>query len=226
MSSTVAHGVPPPVTVVCCHATRRPPSVRDSRDRLEVSNPHVGDYANDASIGQAHSMQTGTNKGSMSQRRKLRDQASRDAYLSAKSVPYLPDELSDVARAFLPTSHADRLTMDRVFEFEKATRRNPEARLQILGILRSHSANGAEVPLSMVAVIISACALTFAGTNSQAVVAVILGSVLAVASIWFVRVASAAHARRLTASVWLAAYEDALAGRYGSRQRRGRGSRR
>lgn len=90
-----------------------------------------------------------------------------------------------------------------------------DIRMQVLGVLRTHSANGAEVPASILS-------LTLGSSGAVATALVGLGSahgwaapLIALLTAFFllrgVRDLSAAHIRRLTSLAWLAALEDGLA---------------
>lgn len=86
----------------------------------------------------------------------------------------------------------------------------------MLGTLRAHTVNGAKAPLAGAGILLAALALVLSVGLSPAVWAgwVLLlwmgcGAVVSVAAFWVVRVSFAAHARRVTATVWLGAYEDA-----------------
>lgn len=92
--------------------------------------------------------------------------------------------------------------------------------MQVLGALRSDASNGAEVLLSLTALVISVLGIAFTAINagldgSPGPAAVLLraaeAAVLLVVLVRFVSVAGAAHIRKLTAAAWLAAYEDGLA---------------
>lgn len=90
--------------------------------------------------------------------------------------------------------------------------------MAVLGVLRAHASNGAEVGISLTALMIAVLGFAFgllnAGTQFGGwltliplleVIAVIVG----VGSI--IRAAVAAHIRKMTAVTWLGAYQDALA---------------
>lgn len=87
----------------------------------------------------------------------------------------------------------------------------------MLGVLRAHAANGAEVGLAAVALIVSVLGVAFALLNTAqgghgwiAFVPILEAGVV----VWFgvaaAKVALAAHVRKMTATTWLSAYEDAL----------------
>ncbi|MCC2030417.1 hypothetical protein KEC56_13000 [Microbacterium sp. YMB-B2] len=87
-------------------------------------------------------------------------------------------------------------------------------RLAVLGTLRAHSMNGAETPSAVVAVLLAAAAILVSSITAMSDFGVAVGWLFAVGSVmlggWFAKLAFAAHARRMTCGVWLAAYEDAL----------------
>lgn len=89
--------------------------------------------------------------------------------------------------------------------------------MAVLGVLRGHAANGAEVGLAAVALIVSVLGVAFTLLNTtqggQGWIAFV-PVFEAVVVVWFgvaaAKVALAAHVRKMTAVAWLGAYEDAL----------------
>lgn len=140
---------------------------------------------------------------------------TRDPFLTDKRVPYVATGALPEVRSHLPSSYKSPLSAQSVNAFVEETREAPEVRLAILTVLRSHASNGAEVPLSGVALMIAAFAVLAAGQSAFPLFAWILGVVLVFVTAGILKMASAAHIRRLTATVWLSAYEDALRGRRG-----------
>ncbi|MER7797488.1 hypothetical protein [Microbacterium sp. NPDC096154] len=136
------------------------------------------------------------------------------APFTSSAVPYVTDRVPQNARAYIPRDSAEVLDVKRVNAFVEGTRDQPDVRLAVLGVLRTHSMNGAETPAAVFAIALAA--LTMLASSMGAVS--VLGSaatwafgVLAVlGSLWFGNIAFAAHVRRVTCGVWLAAYEDAL----------------
>lgn len=135
--------------------------------------------------------------------------------IGSKHVPYVSTKVMDGALVYLPANSHAELTIELVAYFVTSTRERPDARLAVLGTLRTHAANGAEVPLSAMALLFSGFALLFAGFHSLPLVATIMGAVVVIAALSVIRMSVAAHARKLVAAAWLAAYEDGIAGKYG-----------
>ena len=134
----------------------------------------------------------------------------QDPYLVHKHVPYVVEDLRSEVRRHLPTGPKSPISAEVVRQFVEETRKFPNDRLAVLSVLRTHASNGAEVPLSVIALLVAALAV-LAGSNSSIPyfglgVSVLL--LILIAAI--VAMASAAHLRKLTATVWLRAYEDAL----------------
>lgn len=129
-------------------------------------------------------------------------------------VPYVTDRVMPEAVDFLPSGHDARLTAAKVSAFVNETRDLPDVRLAVLGVLRAHSMNGAETPTAVISVVFAALAVltsvvtTMGGIGSAA--GYVFGVGLVVMGGLFVRLAFAAHVRRMMSGVWLAAYEDAL----------------
>jgi len=139
-----------------------------------------------------------------------------ESLLDHKDVPYITDRVKVSARGFLPHSSHAELDARAVDRFVSETDDDPDTRMAVLGVLPTHAANGSEVVLSGAALLISVMGVVLAATRvgnvgnvailvSVAEVVALFGVVL-----WVLRRAGAAHARKLTARVWLAAYEDAL----------------
>ncbi|WP_307042438.1 hypothetical protein [Agromyces ramosus] len=117
----------------------------------------------------------------------------------------------------LPIGPDDVLTVERVERFVKETKRKPDVRLAVLGTLRAHAVNGAEVPLAGAGTFFAALALFLTAVVGPSVPAGWLwllwlgwGVAVTIAAFWVVRVSFAAHTRRVTATTWLGAYEDSL----------------
>ncbi|MGN6128598.1 MAG: hypothetical protein ACTHON_18720 [Humibacter sp.] len=106
------------------------------------------------------------------------------------------------------------LNVDRIAAFVEGTKESPNVRLAVLGTLRAHSMNGAETPSAVVAVLLAAIAILVSSAISLSDFGVAIAWAFAIGSVilggWFAKLAFAAHARRMTCGVWLAAYEDAL----------------
>lgn len=145
-----------------------------------------------------------------------RSRKSDDFLLDHKDVPYITDQVKATARPFLPDRSRAPLDAAGVDRFIALTEGDPDTRMAVLGVLRTHAANGAEVVLSATALLISASSVVLAATRigveggralalSVAEAAALFGIV-----IWVLRRAGAAHIRKLTALAWLGAYEDAL----------------
>lgn len=134
--------------------------------------------------------------------------------LSSRYVPYLAMNIPFRAFQFLPTGPESTISADVVRQFRKESRRDPEMRLAVLGILRAHSTNGAEAPLAAGSVLFASLGIVAAVTvtSSTGWLAVALGLGYAVVmvptALWIMKISLAAHARRITAVTWLSAYED------------------
>ncbi len=136
--------------------------------------------------------------------------------LDHKDVPYITERVKVTARPFLPGDSQAKLDAAAVERFVSATAGDPDTRMAVLGVLRTHAANGAEVVLSGTALLISVAGVILAALRggagdgwsvlvSAAEAAALFGVVL-----WVLKRAGAAHVRKLTALAWLGAYEDAL----------------
>ncbi|MFC6356746.1 hypothetical protein [Luethyella okanaganae] len=133
------------------------------------------------------------------------------------SIPYIKHGASPDVIRHLPSGPDAVLTTERVICFVRETKRRPEIRLAVLGTLRAHAVNGAEAPLAGAGTLFAALALFLAAAVSPTVPAgwvsmlwLCWGAAVAVGAFWIVRVSFAAHIRRVTATTWLGAYEDAL----------------
>lgn len=136
--------------------------------------------------------------------------------LNSKYVPYIKLQTAPAARRYLPDGPEARLTADLVRRFRKHSRRDPELRLVVLGTLRAHSMNGAEAPLAAgsvlfaaVSVVVAVSVTSITGWGSW-LLATVYAAAMIPTAVWIVRVSLAAHARRVMATTWLGAYEDAL----------------
>jgi hypothetical protein len=137
--------------------------------------------------------------------------------IKSRFVPYITSRVWGPARPFLPASADARLRAVDVAAFAREAERNPDVRIAVLGVLRAHAANGAEVVLSAVAFVVSIMSLAFAMLNASGVyvgwlrlIPVCEAAALFVFGLILVRLALAAHVRKMTAVAWLGAYEDAL----------------
>jgi hypothetical protein len=140
--------------------------------------------------------------------------------LTHRYVPYRRAEMPADVQQFIPEGPHATLTPEDVDMFAAAARQSRSLRMQVLGALRSDASNGAEVLLSLTALIVSVLGISFTAINAGLDAfpgpgAVFLRSVeaavLLVVMVVFVSMAGAAHIRKLTATAWLAAYEDGLA---------------
>lgn len=141
-----------------------------------------------------------------------------DEYLSSKYVPYVRLDTPAAAREFLPAGPGKALTLELVRQFTKTAKRDPETAMTVLGILRAHSINGAEAPLAAAALMFAAIAVLASTTFDidapwSWVIAIALAVVVVGSATTIIHMSLAAHARRVVATTWLAAYEDALAKR-------------
>ena len=136
----------------------------------------------------------------------------RDPYRVHKYVPYVIGDLRPGVRRHLPAGPKTPITAKVVSRFISETRKHPEDRLAVLSVLRTHAANGAEVPLSLVALMVAALAVLATSQSDIPYFALGVSTALVILIASIVKMASAAHLRRLTATVWLRAYEDGLSG--------------
>lgn len=144
-------------------------------------------------------------------RKRKRDQTDV-RLLSSKYVPYVRLGTSSAARPFLPTGPDAVPTVALVRRFLKASRRNPELRLIVLGTLRAHSTNGAEAPLAAGSVLFAALSVIVAVTVTSIdgwsawLIGIAYAAVMVTTAVSLVRMSIAAHARRVIAVTWLGAY--------------------
>lgn len=149
-------------------------------------------------------------------RRAKRGRHSESPRAQSKEISYIPRSTRPESRPFLPDRDRPAPTREDVIYFIRATKRRPDIRLDVLRVLRTNGANGAETPLAGVGIIFTALAIVVAvgapGENGGllSLLWVAVGGVLVWAALRFVRVAFAAHTRQVVCTVWLAAYEDAL----------------
>lgn len=141
--------------------------------------------------------------------------STKSSFLDSKRVPYVGPETPAAAMPFLPADSSSRLTLELVRKFKKASRRDPEISLVVLGTLRAHCVNGADAPLAGVSMAFSAMAI-FSGlwigsaTGWLVLPTLAWGAAILGGALVILRVSFAAHARRVTATTWLGAYQDAL----------------
>ncbi|MCP2030344.1 hypothetical protein L1277_000408 [Okibacterium sp. HSC-33S16] len=132
----------------------------------------------------------------------------------SSSVPYVTDRVPGEAAHYLPHDPYEPLDVDRVKAFVDGTSDEPDVRLAVLGVLRAHSMNGAETPAAVFAIMVAA--LTMLASSMGALSAFggavgwALGISMIIGCVRFTTFAFAAHIRRMTCGVWLAAYEDSL----------------
>ncbi|MBD8586010.1 hypothetical protein IFT90_15750 [Frigoribacterium sp. CFBP 8766] len=137
--------------------------------------------------------------------------------LASKHVPYLNDRVLEQARPFLPTGPTSALSSRDVDTFVSRTVDDPDTRMAVLGVLRAHANNGAEVILSLFALLLSVLSVAFsllrpaeAPSWVGRLIVIALAIFILVAVMQVIRMAAAAHARKITAIAWLGAYEDGL----------------
>ncbi|WP_157549866.1 hypothetical protein [Microbacterium sp. Leaf288] len=134
--------------------------------------------------------------------------------LQSKWVPYVDKRIPVGTHRFLPRGPYDALTAARVDDFVRVTATDRDIRLQVLAVLRMHSSNGAEVVLGLAAILLAGLAIVVSvfvaiagwGTTIAVVYAV---PALVICGL-LTKPAIAAHARKMTALVWLGAYEDGI----------------
>lgn len=137
-------------------------------------------------------------------------------FLDSKNVPYVSDRVRVAARPFLPTGPDSKLDAAGVVRFVSETDDDPDTRMAVLGVLRTHAANGAEVALSGMALLISVLGVAFSLLRSDqwdgwlVLISTAEAAVIVVFVVRVLRLAAAAHVRKMTALAWLGAYEDAL----------------
>ena len=145
-----------------------------------------------------------------------RAKKDKESLLDHKDVPYISERVKASARPFLPEHSRAELDAGKVDAFVQETAHDPDTRLAVLGVLRTHASNGAEVVLSGFALLLSVVGVALAATQQSALSGwTKLIPVVEVIALLFVvlgvlRLAGAAHIRKITALVWLATYEDAL----------------
>lgn len=134
-------------------------------------------------------------------------------------MPYITDAVLPAARPYLPQGPDAALTATDVDRFVSDTAHAPGTRIAVLGVLRAHGANGAEVGISVAALLVSAIGLTFTLLSAAArfngwlqVIPILEAAAIVLAASFVIHVAVAAHLRKMTAVTWLGAYQDALAG--------------
>jgi len=136
--------------------------------------------------------------------------------LHSRHVPFWSSSMPSELHRYLPDQYQAPLRPEIVRRFVHETRKDPEARLAVLGTLRANSTNGAEALLAGVGVLFAAFAIIVAvavpGPDNWIMSSAwfVLAAVLVFVALHFVRISFAVHARRITSLVWLSAYEDAL----------------
>ncbi|WP_336697135.1 hypothetical protein [Curtobacterium sp. USHLN213] len=138
--------------------------------------------------------------------------------VTSRFVPYLTDAVLPEAVAYLPNGPAARLTARRVNRFVTGTALEPGVRMAVLGVLRAHASNAAEVGTSLTALMIAVLGFAFGLLNTVAefsgwfALIPLLEVIAVVITVGFiVQAAVAAHIQKVTAVTWLGAYEDGLA---------------
>lgn len=146
---------------------------------------------------------------------------------TSRFVPYITAAVLPAARPYLPHGPHAALTAADVDRFVTDTAHSPGTRMAVLGVLRAHGANGAEVGISVAALLISALGLAFnllkvaARSDGWLQIIPILEAVaIVLAASFIIHVAGAAHIRKMTAVTWLGAYQDALAAPVAATSRR------
>lgn len=137
--------------------------------------------------------------------------------LASKHVPYLNDRVREQAKPFLPTTPNSALNSRDVHAFVSGTAEDADTRMAVLAVLRAHANNGAEVILSMFALLLSVLSITFSllrppHAESWVVKLMLIALAIFICAVVMhvVRMAVSAHARKVTAIAWLGAYEDGL----------------
>lgn len=137
---------------------------------------------------------------------------------SSRFVPYITDAVLPEAAAHLPKGPESRLTAAEVERFVADTRARPEVRMAVFGVLRAHASYGAEVGISLMALLVAVLGFALGLLNTVTryegwlgliPVLEVIGVVLALKVV--IQAAVAAHIRKMTAVTWLGAYQDALA---------------
>lgn len=149
-----------------------------------------------------------------------RNQRRHEKSFTHRYVPYRRAEMPAEVQRFMPAGPRAALTPEDVDAFVAAGHQSRSLRMQVLGALRSDASNGAEVLLSLTALVISVLGIAFTAINAgldafpgfgTVLLRSVEAAVLLVVLVVFVSMAGAAHIRKLTAAAWLAAYEDGLA---------------
>lgn len=136
--------------------------------------------------------------------------------LRSKRVTYWTSSTPHEVRRFLPDRYQAPLRLEDVRRFVRETRKKPDVRLAVLGTLRANSTIGAEALLAGVGVLFTAFTIVVAVAVPRpedwimTSLWFILAATLVFVALSFVRMSFAVHGRRVTSSVWLSAYEDAL----------------
>ena len=162
-------------------------------------------------------------------KRSLRGQKESRQIAASKFVPYLTDAVLPAARSYLPAGPDARLTASDVERFRCETASEPAIRMAVLGVLRAHASNGAEVGISVTALMVSVLGFAFSLLNTIArpagwltAVPVLEAIAILVFASLVIRAAVAAHLRKMIAVTWLGAYQDVLAETPTTTVRRGR----
>lgn len=136
---------------------------------------------------------------------------------TSRFVPYVTEAVLPAARDYLPHNPEARLTAADVDHFVSGTADSPDTRMAVIGVLRAHSSNGAEVGLSVAALLVSVLGLALNLLNIAAqpggwwhLVPILEAVGIMAAASFLVRIAVVAHIRKMTAVTWLGAYQDAL----------------
>jgi hypothetical protein len=153
--------------------------------------------------------------------------ATRKVKGTSRFVPYITAAVLPEARPYLPHGPDAALTATDVDRFVTDTAHLPGTRMAVLGVLRAHGANGAEVGISVAALLISALGLAFnlLKVAAQAdgwlqAIPILEAVAIVLAASFVIHVAVAAHIRKMTAVTWLGAYQDALAAPVAASSRR------
>jgi hypothetical protein len=129
------------------------------------------------------------------------------------SVPPKPDWLIPEAEPFWPVRD-QWPTSEKVALFIKATRKQPEVRLNLLSALRYFATADMQPLTNWVAVYISVVAILLAGTAGLGAISYWIVGGTAIAGILLVvrlgTFTGDVESRRRHCAVWLAAYENAL----------------
>lgn len=141
----------------------------------------------------------------------------RGAALTCRWVPFVPDTVPQQARPFLPANPSSTLRAADVSAFLEKAEQDPDTRMIVLAVLRSHASNGAEVTFSGFALLLSLFSTVFvligfaaAGPIWAQLIKDALAATVFVFVIVVLQIAFAAHVRKITCIAWLGAYEDAL----------------